>query len=537
MARALVCLCALICAAAAVPPIGTQPEQVHISYPGVKNSMVVTWSTSNQTESVVEYSVWGDALFRKKAKGNYTVFTDGGTENRTTYVHRVTLTDLRPGSAYVYHCGSDAGWSDVLYLTSLNESLSFSPRFALYGDMGNENPQSLSRLQKETQIGMYDAILHIGDFAYDMHEDNGRIGDEFMKQIESIAAYVPYMTCPGNQEWAYNFSHYRYRFSMPGHTENLWYSWNIGPAHIISFSTEVYFYLEYGLDLLFRQYEWLKKDLEEANRPEQRAERPWIITMAHRPMYCSDDDGDDCTHFQSYVYNGSFEEPYVNPKAPVHIITGSAGCREKHDGFIPKPRSWSAFRSTDYGYTRMHLINSTHLYLEQVSDDQSYSSLDIFSLNKNGCFECMNFNKSTDGTWGSLYKTQELMFYQALDLVFQTQKQHGAYSGIIDAQIAAFLWTGSATDQRHDLYSSEVSSGRDLGRRRLVFPLGRVVYKRKIRKCSLNSSEELWEIMTNELQQLFNVKSIYWKRYVADAGLVPSGQDGVSGSRQLMLKV
>lgn len=40
---------------------------------------------------------------------------------------------------------------------------------------------------------------------------------------------------------------------------------------------------------------------QEANRPEQRAERPWIITMAHRPMYCSDDDGDDCTRFESYV--------------------------------------------------------------------------------------------------------------------------------------------------------------------------------------------------------------------------------------------
>ncbi|KAL0169390.1 hypothetical protein M9458_033986, partial [Cirrhinus mrigala] len=39
----------------------------------------------------------------------------------------------------------------------------FSPRFALFGDMGNENPQSLSRLQKETQIGMYDVILHIGE--------------------------------------------------------------------------------------------------------------------------------------------------------------------------------------------------------------------------------------------------------------------------------------------------------------------------------------------------------------------------------------
>lgn len=39
-------------------------------------------------------------------------------------------------------------------------------------------------------------------------------------------------------------------------------SWNLGSAHIVSISTEVYFYLEFGLELLFKQYEWLKKDLE-----------------------------------------------------------------------------------------------------------------------------------------------------------------------------------------------------------------------------------------------------------------------------------
>ncbi|RXM96295.1 Iron/zinc purple acid phosphatase-like protein [Acipenser ruthenus] len=263
---------------------------------------------------------------------------------------------------------------------------------------------------------MYDVILHIViDVFFFLFQDNARIGDEFMRQIQSIAAYVPYMTSPGNHENAYNFSNYRNRFSMPGDTESLWYSWNIGPAHIISFSTEVYFYLEYGLDLIFKQYSWLEKDLEEANKPENRRVRPWIITMAHRPMYCSNDDKDDCTKFESYVrvgrndtmpvapgleklfydygvdlelwahehtyerlwpvygfqvFNGSMEHPYVNPRAPVHIITGSAGCREKHDGFIPAPRDWSAFRSTDYGYTRMQILNSTHLYLEQVSDDQ-----------------------------------------------------------------------------------------------------------------------------------------------------------------------
>ncbi|KAJ8290422.1 hypothetical protein GJAV_G00012650 [Gymnothorax javanicus] len=411
----------------ALPPYKTQPEQVHISYPGDPYSMVVTWTTFNATESVVEYNVWGGKLFDLTAKGASTIFEDGGSENRKLYIHRVTLTDLKPGSPYVYHCGSKDGWSDIFYFTALNETVTWSPRVALFGDLGNENPQSLSRLQKDTQVGMYDAILHIGDFAYDMDEDNGRIGDEFMNQIQSIAAYVPYMTCPGNHESAYNFSNYRNRFSMPGDTESLWYSWNIGPAHIISFSTEVYFFTDYGVDLIFTQYEWLKKDLEDANKPENRKARPWIITMGHRPMYCSNDDKDDCTQFESYVrlgrndtrppapgleklfylngvdlelwahehtyerlwpvygyevFNGSIDEPYVNPKAPVHIITGSAGCREKHDGFIPEPRNWSAFRSTDYGYTRLQVLNHTHLYLEQVSDDQFGKVIDSIWLVK-----------------------------------------------------------------------------------------------------------------------------------------------------------
>ncbi|KAM7375711.1 hypothetical protein PAMP_005493 [Pampus punctatissimus] len=398
-----------------VPPIWTQPEQVHLSYPGVPGSMAVTWTTFNKTDSRVEYGLLGGQIFEMTAKGEATLFVDSGLEKRKLYIHRVTLTHLKPASIYVYHCGSDVGWSDVFSFTALNDSTSFSPRFALFGDMGNENPQSLARLQKETQLGMYDVILHIGDFAYDMHEDNARIGDEFMRQIQSIAAYVPYMTCPGNHEATYNFSNYRNRFSMPGQTESLWYSWNLGMAHIISLSTEVYFYLQFGTELLFKQYEWLKKDLEEANKPENRAVRPWIITMGHRPMYCSNDDQDDCTKFDSYVrlgrkdikppapgledlfyhngvdlelwahehsyerlwpvygdkvYNGSKEQPYVNPKAPVHIITGSAGCREKHDSFNPNPKDWTAFRSSDYGYTRMQVVNATHVYLEQVSDDQ-----------------------------------------------------------------------------------------------------------------------------------------------------------------------
>jgi len=35
-------------------------------------------------------------------------------------------------------------------------------------------------------------------FAVD--QDNARRGDAYMNQIQSFAAHVPYMTCPGNHE-------------------------------------------------------------------------------------------------------------------------------------------------------------------------------------------------------------------------------------------------------------------------------------------------------------------------------------------------
>lgn len=57
---------------------------------------------------------------------------------------------------------------------------------------------------------------------------------------------------------------------MPSDNEGLWYSFNIGPVHFIGISTEVYYFLNYGIKQLVKQFEWLKKDLEEANKPEAR---------------------------------------------------------------------------------------------------------------------------------------------------------------------------------------------------------------------------------------------------------------------------
>uniref|UniRef100_A0A6M2DZ18 Purple acid phosphatase n=1 Tax=Xenopsylla cheopis TaxID=163159 RepID=A0A6M2DZ18_XENCH len=403
--------------------VSYQPQQVHLAYGDNEFELVVTWSTIDKTkESIVEYGINGLIL---KATGYSVKFVDGGKLKNAQYIHRVVLTELSPNSKYVYHCGSNAGWSAEFWFKTRPDDPDWRPRLAIFGDMGNENAQSLSRLQEETQKGMYDAILHVGDFAYDMNSEEGVVGDEFMRQIESVAAYVPYMVCAGNHEEKYNFSHYRARFSMPSDSESLVYSFNMGPIHFIGFSTEVYYFLNYGVKQLVYQYKWLQNDLEKANRPENRRDQPWIIAFGHRPMYCSNDNADDChrhdtyvrvglpvTHFfgleklfyengvdvyigahqHSYerlwpiydyeVRNGSYEAPYTNPTGPVHIITGSAGCEELHSNFTYELPKWSAFRSEDYGYTKLKAYNGSHLHFEQISVDKLGQVIDDFWLIK-----------------------------------------------------------------------------------------------------------------------------------------------------------
>ncbi|WAR19262.1 ACP7-like protein [Mya arenaria] len=331
--------------------------------------MVVKWSTSNASMSSTGMIALKSAGVKpnKAVQGRSEQFVDPGTAHHTQYIHTVTFSGLSPGSEYVYQVGSltEDVWSQVYTFRAMRSGSDWSPSVALYGDFGLSNHQSLQRLTLDKEKGMYDAILHVGDFAYDMDSDNGYTGDKFMNMVEPLASELPYMTCPGNHE--NNF--------------------NMGPVHFISLSTEYYFFIQYGLVQALRQYYWLLDDLK------VRDGIPVIHKYGLEQMFY--DYGVDLAiwaHEHSYerlwpvfddkVYNGSKTEPYTNPKAPVHIITGSAGCQENHDPFIPDPRPWSAFRSDDYGYTRMKVFNSSHLYLEQVSDDKGGAVIDKIWIKK-----------------------------------------------------------------------------------------------------------------------------------------------------------
>ncbi|KAH7709543.1 Protein F18E2.1 b [Aphelenchoides avenae] len=385
--------------------------------------MVVTWVTMTKlvSDPVAEFGE-SPAALTAYAVGTQTDFVFNGVHR---YIHRVTMVNLKPNTTYYYKVGSPQGWSHVFHFKTFPEDNDFPFRICVFGDLGVLNGTSTPYLQKAAQRGDFDIVIHIGDIAYDLHTDDGNRGDIFMRQMEPIAAYVPYMVIAGNHEDdGQNFSHYKNRFSMPNSPfgDNQVYSFDLGPIHFVAVSTEYYgFFYEYGIGSIWAQYNWLKQDLKKAD--DNREKTPWIVSFQHRPFYCSNENSEECASFEnrlirtgyedfpgleklfldhgmdlgfwghehSYerfypvserkVYNQT-ENPYHNAPAPVYVITGSAGCHSGHAWFRNPPVPGSAVRNNDYGYSILHVKNRTHLFLEQISVETGTRMVDSVWITK-----------------------------------------------------------------------------------------------------------------------------------------------------------
>jgi len=397
-----------------------QPRHVHLAYGASTDEVVVTWSTLDKTNyTSVRYGTNLFYLDRVTTSESQTYFPN--SPNKATnvqYIHRVHLKNLAPNTTYYYMCGGLDGWSEVFgfkTFKSVEDGNPYPLRLAVFGDLGTTNAVSLTRLQEESHMGMYDAALHCGDYAYDLSNDKGVNGDTYMDMIQPFAAYLPYMTVPGNHEFEHDFHQYRYRFSMPNYqnTESLFYSFDIGPVHFVAVDTEFYYDDDDDAsddDIIARvqkQIEWLESDLEAVDRTVH----PWIMMFGHRPMYCSPshtkakcpvdvitrigiklDNGtyvgnmEDLlwkynvdiavfAHVHNYerfypIYNYTYftdEDAYFNPRAPVHLVSGAAGCESDITDWSIE-YDWSAIRTRDYGYTRMSFLDANTLYIEQVVD-------------------------------------------------------------------------------------------------------------------------------------------------------------------------
>lgn len=329
-------------------------------------------------------------------------------------------------------CGDEqGGWSSVLkFKTAPAYATSFN--IGIFGDLGIDNSNdTMERVRERTIAGDIDWIFHVGDISYaDDHVFSFQdTWNQWFRRMEPVTSALPYMTGPGNHEYTSynpviysstkNFVVYNQRFLMPSannQSKSMYYSFDYGNMHVISYSTETSFPDAPFGSHFGDQVTWLKHDLENANKPENRKQRPWVIVTGHRPIYSSsegyssngvpinsiDPPSNSLTLQQTFedlfvqnnvdvIFNGhvhSYERnypayknkktsDYIEPKTPVSIVIGCAGNVEDledpnpDDWTQPQPE-WSAYRYGEgYGYGILSVHNSTHLswYFYRAEDD------------------------------------------------------------------------------------------------------------------------------------------------------------------------
>jgi hypothetical protein len=198
-----------------------------------------------------------------------------------------------------------------------------------------------------------------------------------------------------------------------GGFESMWYSFDHGMVHFVSFSTETDYpnaadqpggegaedagpFQPTGTQLA-----WLKRDLANVDRKKT----PWVIAGGHRPWYVSSGPCVECkaafepllleygvdlvlsghVHIyerQAAVANGVATEITNNPKAPWYVTNGAAG---HYDGLdvptYPLVNTSREMISTVYGWNLFTVHNCTHLTTQFIASGNN-SVLDTATLSK-----------------------------------------------------------------------------------------------------------------------------------------------------------
>lgn len=253
------------------------------------------------------------------------------------------------------------------------------------GKEGRASGHVVQRLSERTEDKYPDVLVHVGDVSYATGYESEWL--RFGRQIEPIAARVPWMVGLGNHERDFPGSGSNFtgedsggecgvatlaRFPMPyANAEDprglgAWYSFEQGPVHFVMLDTEM------AIAPGSSQFAWLEADLTAVDR----AVTPWVILMGHRPMYTGniidphfstiepllfDKKVDLC--LWGHVHNAQVTCPVFQGKctqgAPIHAVIGNAGQSLTK---FPEPKApWSVYQGMEFGYSAIEVQGASLL--------------------------------------------------------------------------------------------------------------------------------------------------------------------------------
>lgn len=312
-------------------------------------SRTIMWQSAlAEDDAVVEYRSHGDTTIHSQAATNET-FTD---DNKTTYIHTVSLTNLTPATTYEYRVGYGQKRSAWQTLTTASGS---DFKVLIFPDSQSSDYSVWKQTEEPAWQAHQDAnfFINMGDLV-----DNGQ--DQYQWNawfdvVSDMAAAIPVAPVMGNHEtytldWKVRMPEaYTHLFALPQvqpeKYQNQFYSFDYGDVHFVVLNTQTKELAEFEPDLLADQIAWFKQDMAQTtkkwkvvlmhkdplqyafqSRPQPREEGFSEEGEEWMPLF--DQYGVDVVlsaHLHTFRDRGHIKDFKRDPSGPLYIITGVAG--------------------------------------------------------------------------------------------------------------------------------------------------------------------------------------------------------------------
>ncbi|MCX7047626.1 MAG: metallophosphoesterase family protein [Candidatus Sumerlaeota bacterium] len=202
-----------------------------------ESGMTVMWLTNRNATSWVEYG-------ESEALGAKAVRSHDGLVDADMRIHRVALTNLKPGAKYFYKVFSKEVVKFDPYKITYGATVSAGPfsftafsrakpsiSFVVFNDI-HENDALTSRLMALALQKPFDFAIYNGDILSHLESEEQIVTHLLIPASQGFAAQVPFLYARGNHETRGRFARMlREYIANPG--ERFYYSFDHGPVHFI----------------------------------------------------------------------------------------------------------------------------------------------------------------------------------------------------------------------------------------------------------------------------------------------------------------
>jgi hypothetical protein len=222
--------------------------------------MIIRWETDQKVDHNIKYGL------NKSFKSSQRAYLIG--ESHAHYLYQAILPDLKLGRQYYYQIEFPGKKGPVDSLQTQPDQLS-SFEFVALGD-SRSNPRIFDLLSKQVKQLQPDLIINMGDLVAE-GGDFLQWNEHYFDVADELVGYIPLVSCLGDHEGDDdNGALYRYFFQPQLPLEELWFSFDYGPAHFVA--------LDYRHPDSEKMLEWFKTDM-------QQTSAKWKFVYMHRPCY------------------------------------------------------------------------------------------------------------------------------------------------------------------------------------------------------------------------------------------------------------